>query len=117
MSDNISSAERKMKQKAVYWAKTGDDIGGDPIYANPVEIKCRWEDVHEQFVDAHGKDAVSNSKLLVDRDVTIDGQLWLGELKNLDSFIPTENDGAYAIRKLEKIPNSRATKFLRIVML
>lgn len=109
---------RILKQTAVYWAPSGFGPDGQPTYDTPIEIKCRWEDTHEVFVDSQGNDVVSNSMVYVGQDLKVQGQLWLGDMDHLTSQTdPTENEGAYAIRKFEKIPDLRAKRFLRIAML
>lgn len=114
----MSLLTRMLKQTAVYWAPHGFGPDGQPEYEPPIEIKVRWEDVHEVFVDNQGNDIVSNSVVYVGEDVKPQGALWLGKLNELDSqTVPTENEGAYAIRKFEKIPDLRARKYLRIAVL
>jgi len=108
------------KQTAVYWAldsadSAGDDFDefGQPILTDPVEIKCRWDDVNEEFLDAKGAKRLSRAKVYVDRVVDINGVLMLGSLTDVDeSKRPIDNDGAYEIRRLDKNPNLRATETL-----
>lgn len=118
MSDNIRTAERVMKQKAVYWERTGYDGSGEPVLGQPVVINCRWEQVTLIYKNKAGNDAVSNSRVIVDRDVTEEGRLMLGELDDLESQSdPAANPTAYEIGRFDKIPNRQGNKFVRIVML
>ncbi len=114
MSDNIRSVEKVLKQKAVYWEVDSLDDNAKPVYKQPVEIKCRWEEVAEQYIDDDGHDQVSNSVVMVDRDLSKQGVLWLGELPDVeDQFSPLQNDGAYEIKKFAKIPDKKGKKFFR----
>lgn len=107
-----------LKQKAVYWAPTGTDRFGKKSYATGIEIKCRWEDVTEQFLDQQGQMVISKAKVYVDRDVVIFGFLWLGTLAEATSTTdPLKNKGAREIQAFAKLPNLKAREFLRTAML
>lgn len=113
------------KQTAVYWALGSADSGGkdfdahgQPIYTDPVQIKCRWDDVSEEYIDAKGTKRISRSKVYVDRDVDVGGVLMLGVLTDVDpSKRPNENEGAEEIKRLDKMPNLKAKEFLRTAYL
>lgn len=108
-------------QKAVYWAPGSKTTGGrdfddygQPMYSAPVEIKCRWSDVAEEYVAADGTRQVSHSKVIVDRDVSLGGMLLLGELADVgDVNNPKNNDGAWEIRRFDKVPWLEGDEFLR----
>lgn len=118
MSDNVRAAERVMNQDAVYWEILGYNPAGEPVFDDPIEIKCWWQDIHEVFIDAKGNDVVSNSMVIVDRDLIEESFLWLGTIENLDSQVdPSANKKAYSIRKFGKTPDRKARKFLRQVWL
>jgi hypothetical protein len=110
-----------LKQKAVYWAPGGEDSGGSdfdaygkPMYTNPAEIDCRWEDRVEEFVASDGTRTVSRAVVYVGQDVRTGGVLMLGTLGDIDSGSdPKVNDGAWEIRRFDKLPTLKATKFLR----
>lgn len=117
MNDDVMLPEA-LNQKAVYWAPLGHDDNGQPILDEPVEVSCRWDDVQEQFQDKAGNLLISNSRVLVDRDMKLEGFLWLGELSNIGSqFNPVANDGAYEIRKFAKNPDYDAELFVRTAIL
>jgi hypothetical protein len=118
MSDNIRIAERFMNQKAVYWAHVGDNESGEPEFDEPIEIRCRWDDLHEEFLDRNGATVISRARVMVDRDTPERGRLWLGVLEDLESESdPEANYGAYEIRNFSKVPNRQGTKFVRTAML
>lgn len=114
----MSLLTRMLRQKCVYWELDGYGPDGQPTFKPPIEIKCRWEDAHENFVDPQGNDIVSNSIVYTAIDIKPQSMLWLGNLADLTSqTVPSDNEGAYAVRKFEKIPDLKAKKFLRIAVL
>jgi len=109
-----------LKQTCVYWAPNDvpfDDYG-QPQYANAVELKCRWEDVAEEFIGPRGTTEMSRSIVYVESDVEPGGVLLLGEIESsTDQITPKNNAGAWEIRKFDKLPNLKATEFLRTAYL
>jgi len=112
---SISKA-RYMKQTCVYWAPGNADSGGlahnmygQPVYADGVELDCRWENVAVQFVTVKGVEESSRAVVFVDGTV-VGGLLMLGDLDStLDVADPRKNDGAWEIKQIESIPNRRNT--------
>lgn len=121
----MSIVSRMRKQTAVYWGLAHNDSGGvaysdygKPLYTSPIEIDCRWSDKNEEVLDMQGRMFLSRATVYVDRDVDISGVLLLGDLDDVtDSDNPFENTGAWEIQRFDKIPNLRATEFLRKVFL
>jgi len=117
--------QRMLGQVAVYWVPTGKkDDHGRPLWSDPIEIFCRWDNVTEQFMDKNGDLAVSNAKVYVDREVDNDGVLWLssatrkdppgtalGELR--DDANPFAQDHAFFIRRRDDFPNRRFDNTMR----
>jgi len=104
------------KQKAVYWSPSGYDGFGQPTMGTAVQITCRWEDVHEQFLDNDGQEQTSSAKVYVSQDVELGGYLWLGDISGKPSDPKTDNS-SWEIRKFENLPNLKATEFLKTAML
>src|SRR5690554_523382 len=108
---------RMRKQKAVYWEPTGRvDRNGNPVFEDPVEIDCRWEDVSELFLDENGNQQVSKAKVYVDRDVKLRGYLKLGEIYGISEG-PLKYSDVHTIRRFERLPNLRNTETLRTAIL
>lgn len=109
--------QRMLRQTAVYWPRLGEDDYGQPVYDAPVEIKVRWEDVNEQFLDQQGATEISRAKIYVDRDLNVGDAIRLGALSTMDyPQDPCENTGVHEIRSFQKTPDIRAKNFLRVVM-
>jgi hypothetical protein len=121
----MSIISRMRKQKAVYWPLGSSETGGKdvddygkPVYATAVEIDCRWEDSREEFISPKGDKELSHSMVYVDRDMRVGEVLMLG---TLDSVVyltnPKKNTNAWEIRAFEKLPNFKATEFLKRAIL
>ncbi len=109
---------RMRKQTAVYWPFLSVDQFGKKAVGSPVEISCRWEDKSEEFLDSKGERQMSNAIVYVDRDMAVGGILMLGTTGDItDAVNIKENAGAWEIRRFDKLPNIRASEFLRTVYL
>jgi|WetSurMetagenome_2_1015567.scaffolds.fasta_scaffold549860_2 hypothetical protein len=80
----------KRNQKCVYWAITGINGYGEPIFGDPVELSCRWENKTELIIDKEGREVGSTSVVYPSSMVSLGGYLYLGLLEDLDSL--TLND-------------------------
>lgn len=108
------------RQVAVYWRPTGSDRSGQPTYASPIEIPCRWEDVSEQFMTAQQETSLSNAKVYPDRELALTGLLRKGALASTPTATrsaPLNKPGVYEIRKIGGLPNLRNTETLYEVWL
>lgn len=108
------------KQTVVYWETNGLDDYGKPVYKEPVEIKSRWEDVNELFINRLGEQVRSLARVFVQSDLDERGILLLGKLEDLSEAQksnPMSIKRAYSIKSIKKIPNLKADKFVRTVWL
>jgi len=122
---------RMRKQNAIYWPPAPADGFGRRGYGTLVEFvltggvnsRVRWEDRAEEFVDTKGTTVLSNAVVYVPvlpggGEVETGGFLWLGDRADLtDESDPTNNSGAHEVRRGDKLPNFKATEFLRTVYL
>ena len=105
-----------LRHTAVYWGSPVSDGEGGRTFDNPVELAVRWEERHDLFMDAQGQEQQSSAVVFVAQDVVVGGYLFLGDLDDLSSAEegdPLNVDGAYEIRQFDKIPDLKATSFLR----
>jgi len=56
---------RNLSQLATLYARTGVNGYGEPIYSAGTTIRCRWQDVAQNLIDAQGQDFVSRSVIYV----------------------------------------------------
>ena len=52
---------RNLSQLATLYARTGVNSYGEPSYGAGTTIRCRWQDVAQNLIDAQGQDFVSRS--------------------------------------------------------
>ncbi len=105
---------KNLKQTATYWASPVADGYGGYTFTSPITIDCRWILKQELFIDAKGKEKVSNAVVLLAQDVDLDGYLYLGTTTELN---PKNINGSYSIKSFAKIPSMKADAFLRKVWL
>jgi hypothetical protein len=113
----VSVITKMRKQSAIYWARSGTDSYGQPSFAEPVEITCRWDDSVTEFIDPQGERRLSSAVVYVDRDMPLGSMLKLGDLDSNIADDPRENADTFEVRQFAKNPNFKATEFLRTVYL
>lgn len=92
------------KQTAVFWSSdsVSPDGYGDLSFGTGVEIKVRWKDENEVFIDETGTEQVSNAIVYPDRSIPVESYLYLGELSDLtvpQQSDPKTVDDAYIVKK------------------
>lgn len=95
-------------QTCVYWAPTGFNAYTDPIFAAPVEVKCRWEEKQILFEDDKGNQLQAKAVAHVVSDVKNEGFLYLGTLTSLTTqqrSNPKNISSAYPIKRFDKSPS------------
>lgn len=108
---------RKRKDWAVYWAPDAADRYGKPGFAEPAEIRVRWEETQIEFVNKEGRTEISNAQVLVDQDLELGGILMKGRLTDITSPLqPFENGDAYEIRGWEDVGSIRNTSRSRVAI-
>jgi hypothetical protein len=109
----MSIITKVLRQRCVYWPPLGSDQFGEQRLGRPVELKCRWDDNNEEFISVDGTRLVGKGRVMVSSDVEPLGYLWLGTLASLPSHVATECPAAQQIMQFQKVPNFRATEFVR----
>lgn len=111
---------RMRKQICVYWPPAGDQSGqadfdamGNRLWGTPYEMTCRWSFKRENILMDNGVTYQTRAKVFTQYDVRPGGVLYLGRLTAVDQDNPKSNDGAWEVVAFEKIPNFKATEFLR----
>jgi len=120
--------KKNYTQTCVYWGSPLADGDGGFTWANPVELKCRWEG-KVQIInddDKRGGEIESVAIVYVLQDVEEEGFLYLGTLDDLEAledssanssggwYDPKTVDGAFKIKQFEKIPAlGSTTEFVR----
>lgn len=116
----MSLITRMRKQKVVYWGgPVKDGRGGYKSFDAPVELSARWERTVLRFIGPDGQEAITNAVAYVGVDLDVEGFLYLGAESELDPVHedPQTISGVFQIKQFGKIPNLKATEFLRIAYL
>lgn len=109
-----------LKQTCCYFGNPTPDGYGSYSFSQPIEIPCRWTDSIQVVSDGKGNDIVCKSVVMVDRDITELGMMWLGLLANLTTeqkAAPVSIPGAYTVKRFDKIPLIKGSPFLRVCYL
>lgn len=105
----MSSIKRFIKdvcvQDAVYWEYNGPDGFGSVEFADPTEIKVRWDDKVDVKSDSNGKEFVSKAEVLTPQDLKEQSYLYLGTLSELPANpAPGDVTDAYEIKAMDRYP-------------
>lgn len=103
----MSIIKRMRRQRAVWWERSdAPDRFGRYSYAAPVQLKCRWEDVAQEFRDNQGQTTVSRSIVYVDRIIKAGDMLKRGELESDTPADPRDiPEEAWEVRRFDQLPN------------
>lgn len=105
-------------QTAVYWGNPTEDGRGGRTFDSPVELSVRWEKLIQKVnTNDPVEEIISDAQVTVLQDVDERGYLYLGELTDFDSTVDTSDpvtiEGAYEIKKFEKLPSIRGGDYNR----
>lgn len=120
----VSFISRKAVQDAVYWGSPSPDGQGGFSFADPIEIKCRWEETKQVVTDTKGNEITSRAVIFVLQDIDEEGYLMLGTLETLYDLAessakaiedPKEFLNTFIIKRFKKTPAlGSTTDFLRV---
>ena len=95
-----------LKQDAVYWAVGAgvDDGDGNIVYATPVEITVRWQDVNELQSGSSQENFLSVAIIYSQTELEDNAWLYLGLIADIVGVTtdPRNVAGAYRIKKKAK---------------
>jgi len=92
----------------IYWAPIGNNGFGKTLFAEAVEIPCRWQDKNILFSDKTGVQLQAKAVVFTTADVKIEGYLKFGTLNDLDSTqysAPRGVADAFVIKRFDKSPS------------
>lgn len=90
-------------QVATYWASQGYGAEGE-VFAAPVQINCRWEDIAELFLAPNGEETTSRAVVYTEDALTLGGYLYRGTSV---ASSPVGVANAFKIRQSVSIPDLR----------
>lgn len=118
----INTRIPKRTQTCLHWVRGVSDGRGGWAYTNAVEVKCRFEESSDEFVDDAGDTQISRATVYPVSDMSTGDFVWLGLITDLASAEsvssnPNTISGASEVRKFESVPDFKAKKVLRIAYL
>ena len=98
------------RQRAVLWTRSAEpNKFGKFTYDEPIEIRCRWEDVAKEFRDTKGQTVMSMSIVYVDRVLSVGDMLRKGEITTDEPSDPTDlPQTAFEIQRFDQLPDLKA---------
>lgn len=111
-----SVLRKSRNQRAVYWAKTGNDSHGQPTFAAAIALMVRWVVKQDQIRTFDGRDVVSDALVWTGEDVTMEGSFFLGEYYDLTTeqkADPSLVPDAKWILKFAQIPSVSGKEIAR----
>lgn len=112
----MSLISKMRRQDAVLWQRISYTRQGVPIYGAPVAIRCRWEDVTQEYLSPQGQRELSSSVVYVSRDVAVGDRLALGELSSDTPLNPLDAK-SWEVKQFLRFPNLKNTELLRTAYL
>lgn len=111
------NVKKYLKQKLVYWQKTGTGASGQSTYGQPVEVDCRWDDLQEEVQMIDGRKIISNAHVLTQTPLALGSLVMKGTLADWKAMptyprIPTKNQGAFEIFKTGGTPDLKGRPLL-----
>lgn len=108
--------EKYLHQTLVYWRRTGG-TATSPMHAQPVEIKCRWEDANTEVIEPRGRTVISNSHIYTAVDMVEGSWVFLGTLaqwRQLPGYpkLPDFNQGGRELTRSMRTPDIKARHIL-----
>lgn len=111
-----SFQSRHRHQEAVLWAYNGTNRYGEPLVLDPVEICVRWENKRTEMLDAQGNKVEVEALVVVNQDIAINSQMWLGTLSNwVGTGSAGTDDEVMMVRVFNKTPDIKGRCYRRTV--
>lgn len=99
-----------LNQTCTYWAVTGVDGFNKPVFASPVQIKCRWEERTEKVINDEGEEYLSRARIFLKDDIVPGDYLFLGTHAGTDPRLIRD---AFRVMAWRRIPSLDGLSFER----
>lgn len=108
--------DKYLNQLLLYWEKEGIGGSGQSKFKDPVEVRCRWDDVSELDVEAMGRLVEGNAFLLTAIKLKKGSIVWLStkfedgealaEWRAMPTYpkVPTTLQGGYEVTRVGSNP-------------
>ena len=103
----MSIIKKMRKQRAVWWKRLAADRFGVATWDQPIEVRCRWEDINETYIGTKGEQLGCRAQVYVDREMTPGDRLQLGQIDSNTPDSPLSSTTAIEIKRFDKLPDFR----------
>lgn len=101
-------------QKAVLWPFTGVNNHGAPTVGDPEQIIVRWVHSKRETLDPQGNTIALDATVIVDEDIAIGSEMWLGELEDWYGTGTAPDDSeVMTVKTFNKTPDIKGRVFRR----
>jgi len=97
-------------QAITHWVRGEPDGWGGYAFATPVPLTGRWIEKQELFINQAGQEEKSQAVVLLGTDVSVGDYLYLGTSA---VALPKNVTGVCEVKAFKKIPNLKATDYVR----
>lgn len=115
--------KRMARQYLLYWQKTGSAPDGTPVYADPVEVKCRWDSRDTELQLPQGRSVISGAYILCSQSLlvgsivlkggtTVGSAIAVWQATNSYPGVPTVLEGAREVLKVNETPDFKVKSSL-----
>lgn len=114
--------KKYLKQRMVYWVRTGTGSSGQAIYGQPAERRCRWDDLVAQVQTLTKRTFMSKAEIMLDEPVVVGSLIYKGTIaswKALPTYpkVPTTDQGGYEVQEISSTPAKNGKPLLFTVYL
>lgn len=109
--------KEKLNQEATYWGTPVMDGYGSRTFADPIPVKCRWEDRTGLTIQKNGEDINSRAVVYLDQNVELGGYLALGDYYTTPIPDPQDIATAYMVQDFKAITSVDGKTLLRKAIL
>jgi len=106
-----------MIHDAVYWPPKRPARDGQPTFADPVEIKCRWDDTATTIRRADGAEMVTIGSVLTLETLEERGRLKRGLLDDVTNTEDPLGEGAVEIARYSHMDDTQGKDHLNLAHL
>ena len=106
------NVQSKLKQTAVYWGPATPNGYGIDTFPAAVEMKVRWDDTMQDFVNDTGDVVSSSAVILTATVVELRSMFYLGTLASIpvaELSDPTHITGVVRCRQIKKYADKKGT--------
>lgn len=104
-------------QNIVVWVPSGTGSAGQTLYAQPIQMLCRWDDLAEEVQMLDGRRIISNAALMLASAVPLGSLVMKGTLATFKAMptyprIPTKTQGAFEVFRSSGTPAKNGSDLL-----